>query len=455
MERVILLQTEGNPPSPGFTCVSRPKWRLLDLLKAMQELSEGYDNIFYFYADCPFLDAELTGRMIENHQRYFADYTFADGYPYGLSPEIIRPKMIAPIISLASSAGEQGEAVGRGSIFDIIKKDINAFDIETEISPVDLRMLRVTLAADSKRNFLLLQRVVQNLDSAGPAPVEAEAVCEVLQEKSEILRTLPAFFSIQIVKGCPQLCSYCPYPQFSLSSTGKKDEMPLSKFRSLVEKIEEFCEDAVINISLWGEPAYHSQIVELVRTVLDRDALRLIIETSGIGWDSEKLPRIAGLVNRSPDWVVSLDANTAEIYGRLRGPQFEEALRTLDILTTCFPGHVYPQAVRMKSNEEDLEGFYRQWKEKLGLVIIQKYDHFCGFLPELKVTDLSPLKRLPCWHLKRDLYVYMDGSVPLCREDIEGKYFLGNLFSDGLEEELSKIERKVKGGSVLPGPSET
>ena len=49
-------------------------------------------------------------------------------------------------------------------------------------------------------------------------------------------------------------------------------------------------------------------------------------------------------------------------------------------------------------------------------------------LPARKVSDLSPLTRRPCWHLKRDLSVLMDGAVPLCKECVRGEIVLGNAF---------------------------
>ncbi len=427
----LLLPEEGEAAGPdigGFTVIKQKDWTLKGFLTRIRELSEGCDNIFYFYADCPFLDSELTSRMFQNHRRYFADYTFADGYPYGLSPEIIKPKLLSALLTLL---GEKENAMPeRSSFFDLIKKDINAFDIETEISPEDLRLLRVSLSPDSKRNFLLLERLIKH---GPPDSFTADSICRRLLSNGEILRTLPSFFSIQIVEGCPQLCSYCPYPVFGTNSIGKKDEMPLEKFESILKAIEDMCEDGVINISLWGEPAYHSRIVDVVRAVLDRSALRIIIETSGIGWKKEILYDLAGRAGKAPDWIVSLDTLAPELYGKLRGPGFEEATQTADTLLDCFPGHVYIQAVRMKDNEEDMESFYRYWKKKTDQVIIQKYDHFCGLLPERKVTDLSPLKRFPCWHIKRDVNILIDGRVPICREDAAGKYPLGNVFEDSLE----------------------
>ncbi|HET6451800.1 MAG TPA: SPASM domain-containing protein, partial [Spirochaetia bacterium] len=76
--------------------------------------------------------------------------------------------------------------------------------------------------------------------------------------------------------------------------------------------------------------------------------------------------------------------------------------------------------------------FYRQWKTRTENVIIQKYDSFHGTLPDRTVADLSPLKRFPCWHLKRDMAILLDGSVPLCREDVHTSVRLGNAFHDEL-----------------------
>ncbi|MDX1697231.1 MAG: hypothetical protein R3308_03050, partial [Thiohalobacterales bacterium] len=77
----------------GFSVRRVEAGSLTGLLQALRSaVSESeYDNLFYFFADCPLLDPELSGRMLENHRKYYADYTFADGYPYGLSPEILKP----------------------------------------------------------------------------------------------------------------------------------------------------------------------------------------------------------------------------------------------------------------------------------------------------------------------------------------------------------------------------
>ena len=90
------------------------------------------------------------------------------------------------------------------------------------------------------------------------------------------------------------------------------------------------------------------------------------------------------------------------------------------------------RATRMQENAEDVERFYREWTERTEHVIVQKYDSFAGAVPDRRLVDISPVERMPCWHLRRDIAILLDGSVRMCREDLAGEYPLGNVFSDGV-----------------------
>ena len=271
-ETVVFLSKPADLPE-GARTVVRPSWSVPDLLAEMSTAAEGCDSVFYFFADCPFLDAALAARMHANHVKYWADYTFADGYPYGITPEILTRDTISRLRGMADAGG----APRRDTLFSILKKDINSFDIETEISPHDMRLMRLSLTADSERNFLLLSRIV-----AGGAR-DAEAACAFLLDKQESHRTLPTFFPIQIVERCPQACSYCPYPLVGGNILGKNGFMPVDVFSRLVRRIADFAGDAVIDISLWGEPSLHPRIFDIIASALDVAGIDLVIETSGIG----------------------------------------------------------------------------------------------------------------------------------------------------------------------------
>jgi spiro-SPASM protein len=113
-------------------------------------------------------------------------------------------------------------------------------------------------------------------------------------------------------------------------------------------------------------------------------------------------------------------------------------------LLSLFPKDLYVQAVRVKDAEDDIEVFYRSWKEAGACVIIQKYDDFCGLLPKLQASELSPVQRRSCWHLIRDMAVLLDGQVPRCREcigaDRLNAFSLGNAYTDSLETLWSRGE---------------
>ena len=443
----LFFGIEGQcPPLPaGVQSVSRPSWTKKSLLEEISRASAGYDLVYFAWADCPLLDPALAGALAERHTRYAAEYSYADGWPYGFAPELLSP---AAAGILAAIIGDDDGAVERDALFSVIQKDINAFDIETEISPVDLRQYRLSLTTDSKRNRLLVSAFTE----AGCT--SASQAAGLIAEKPELLRTLPAFFNIQVSAACPQSCSLCPWPAHGTEG----GFMPPDAFAALLDKIAAFAGDGVISLSLWGEAALHPEKIALIQAVLARPVLALLIETSGIGWKAEELQALAEAASRaaprenrqSPlSWIVSLDAHDGERYREVRGPGFAEARACAKKLFELFPRDTFVQALRVNGFEDDIEHFYRAWKgEELppgagkkdgGHIIIQKYDDFAGALPRLQASDLSPVKRRPCWHIQRDMNILLDGTVPCCREDLGAlkgkgdKPLWGNAFTEELD----------------------
>jgi spiro-SPASM protein len=442
-EKTVLLVTEGtklpdSAPGRPFSVAARPEWTVSELCRVLSSEAAGFDFAYYGWADSPFLDPALAGKLAERHVRYGAEYSYADGWPLGLGPELIGS---APAGILFKIAGDEGKGpVSRETLFSVLQKDINSFDIETEISSVDLRCHRLSLAADSKRNLLLLTRFAE-AGCAGAADAE-----RIIAGHPEFLRTLPAFFPVQVSGPCPAAalrgkigaCPLCPYPLFGARGgtvADRKDFLAPGDFETILDKIESFAGDGVIDLSLWGELSLHPRRDELIRAVLERPALSLVIESSGLGWAAAETyaawaaaapKRRNGLPPLS--WIISL--NGKDLPAGTDLPPSVESVFFAKALAAAFPREpgtdacVYIQAVRTAGAEDEIEKFYRAWKaygaDHPGLgIIIQKYDSFCGFLPGRQAVDLSPVERRPCWHLMRDFPILIDGTVPACREDPE------------------------------------
>ncbi len=412
------------PGDPPVTVVHPRDASLPAFLEALDTLSNDSDAILLAPADGPFWDPALGRRLLEVHRKYVAEYTFADGFPEGLAPEVVSRDILPALLELARRYPDVTE---RHTLFDIVQKDINAFDVETELSAEDMRMLRIRLRCDTRRNRLLCDLLAGDFD---PQQVDADGVVMHLQNHQHYLRTLPAFLTVQVTTAVSQKPFYLPEP---FPFEGENREMSPGDFESLASAFSRFAPDSVIHLSSWGEIACHGAVSALLDTTNRLDCRRFWVETSGVGWKAEVVEAITAGRYPKVTWIVCLDAYSEEVYRRVRGDGFAEAVAFASALLEKLPGSVYLQSTRMEENEEDLESFYREWKKVTPNVIIQKYDHFSGRLPDRRVVDNAPVVRLPCRHLKRDMSVLVDGSVPLCREDLSLDHRLGNALTEPME----------------------
>ncbi|HAK44957.1 MAG TPA: hypothetical protein DCO79_03420, partial [Spirochaeta sp.] len=282
-DKAVILTPDGDAgPFEGFRQLRIENSSPSGLIEALGELSEGFENIFYYAADCPLVDVQLAEKMYANHIKYFCEYTFADGYPIGLSVEIVKTSILTMLSHLAESV-EGG--IERNTVFSLIEKDINAFEIETEISPDDQRLLRVALYPDTRRNYIQLRSITDALKraSADSGKSSSELILDTIRSNGGLLRSLPIFFEFETTTSHPQKLTYMP-ENGGISASGT-DEMQIEQFKTALEKISAFSDDAVISLSVRNEPSIHSQAADFAEAVLAYERFSLLIETSGLGWE--------------------------------------------------------------------------------------------------------------------------------------------------------------------------
>lgn len=420
--RIVEIFPEGQELTLGFERIQSTDSTLESFWKSVVEIGPVHGEVLLIQGDQPLLDLPMLHKMADLHQKYYAEYTFADAWPVGLSGEIIRGSVLSSLTALAVNRKENPDGA---SLFSMIQKDINQFDLETLVAPVDFRPWRLDFSLKNLEGWMLADTFrksgAKNSDDLG----------SWIQEYEKDLRIIPAYIQIQVSQQCPQHCSYCPYPEIYNPVTDKGKNMTFQEFSSLLEKITAINPEAVISLSPWGEPALNPEIYSMIQAVGTIGSLKLLIETSGIGWDREKLEPL--LNSQSIQWIISLDSLDPDLYKTLRGKGQEQALSFIEFLEEKQSEDIYVQIVRMKENEMELERIFPQFQNRKANLIVQKYDFFNGRLPQKKITDLSPVKRFPCWHNKRDLVILVDGRVPLCHEDLSSTMPLGNALKEDLQ----------------------
>jgi len=393
-----------------------------ELITTLQTIFSGkIGTLIYSWYDYPFLSVELTRLLLHLHKEQYCEYTFADGYPDGMTPEVIELSTLSMLHSLSTDT-----LISRKPLFDIISKDINVFDVETEVSDFDYRMLRCHLSTHQKRDFQLCERLVHK------GATNDTKLLALLRKERQLLRTLPSYAQIQITDTHPAPAYYEPKGLYVKDNT-VHNWMALENFTQLLRNLVQFSPDIVIELGYRGEPALHPQWEEMF-DVLRKEKMHIYVQSSGIGWQEN---HIESILEQSPDnifFIFSIDAINPEVYQKIRLHSIEEALSTVERFLSVYPDQVYVQLTRLQDFEHEVDAFYHYWKEKTNNIIIQKHNNFCNAITSQKVVDLSPLNRFPCWQLERDITVLLDGTVPLCAQDYETKFVQGNVFKQSLQE---------------------
>lgn len=178
--------------------------------KMYEKASESTSStIIFSYLDCPFLNEDLTRKLLQTHDKFKAEYTFADGYPYGFAPEILDCGTCGILAELAKKTyiAEGQKTVRRDGIFSFIKTDINSFDVQTLISDTDWRLYRFSFCTDKKENFLACRELYKNFTTCK----NVEELSLFASKNPQILKTVPSFYEIQICDKSTGRSLYSPY----------------------------------------------------------------------------------------------------------------------------------------------------------------------------------------------------------------------------------------------------
>jgi len=265
----------------------------------------------------------------------------------------------------------------------------------------------------------------------------------LIESNPEVLFAGPSYVELEITGACSLDCIFC-YRKSLKKQHGSMDRSTLVK---ILVGMREFALPYTLCFGGSGEPLDHPEFYAFMDIAVSEKLVeQIVIETSGIKADMNFKSYVEKPENSKIKVIVNNNAMDNRSYSRFHGGDcYTQVFNNIISLSELNRDgdRVYVQV--MKINETDefetegdtktyLDRFYDFWEKNSVPIILQKQNVYLGRITDRRYSDLSPIKRVPCWHLQRDIYVLSDGTVAFCKQDIDGEKSHGNIASMTLQQ---------------------
>ncbi len=380
----------------------------------------------------PLLDTALTQKLFHIHTEYRADITYGENLPPGIAPHIVSRDFLESLEIMEASDAE----VAAAGLRAFVEKNINQFHAEVHYEEPDLRVLRLDFSLATRRSLVKTAALLPHIDlSQGYAALKS-----AIEAHPETLVTFPSYIEMEFVSTAEHISYFSPLKVIPQA----RHLLSAAHFEKVVSYIAEGLGDTSVCASGLGEPLEHPDAVAYLTRLIEHPQVRYVfIETNGVHLDRlwplathaqvQKLRVIVMLnsLERYTDYsgapLITLDrvkANLKSFTGAL-----DAAGRNPHEL-------VYLQAFKVVENETEIDSLYALAEDLGASFLLQKYNRYAGLLPERRVSDMTPLERYSCWHLRRDLFIRANGDIAFCKQTIDQSKnsARGNLDKDALSD---------------------
>ena len=415
-----------------------------NLLSHLYEITSGYDAVVLAYVDSPFYCLKENKKLLNDFTQYRGDYGFADNHPKGVVMEILRREAL-PVMENVRQ--QKNILITRDVFHEIAFKDVNMFDLENLYAEVSLRTFRLSFFRDNQQDAHTIDTLQALLkEKKYNQSFFFNDLAHLIKDNREKLKTIPKFFEVEIASGCYQACSFCPQPKLGLN----EEFMNLKNYQKILKNLKSLTHNPIISFTGLGEAVKNPQWLDIVKHTLN-EGVECLLETSLSGLNDNVRDQIINLANDKLIVIISIDAIDEDLYKQLR-PQkesfaekkFTAILEEIENVLLKRPKNTYVQLIKMNENFENIVAFHKYFSKYTDNIIIQKYNHYRGFLPERRLNPMQPFETIDCWHLKRDVVIKVNGDVPVCRQDLKKEHLLGNMLSDSIEQVVDRGKKYFK-----------
>lgn len=397
-----------------------------DYLNRIYKESENYENIIYIPCNMPLFSVEETIKLTKIHEENIAYFSYGENYPVGIVPFIIRRNSFEKLFNMIKNKDIK---ISENAIRDIVFIDPNFFEIEILVSEYDMRYYRLYLFADSKRNSILISKLIDYK--------RCEDIAKAVKENPIIRRTLPAYIEIDI-NNRQNVINKNLFSCESLRKELFKEEKntTFGDFKNMFDKLCDFCGDFHLSIGSFYEPLINKDIFEILDYASKNKNVNIYLETNALLLDNDKAKKLIDLQNERNNLfaIIHLDAVDENIYNKIyENGDIKTILSNIDYYLIREPKNAYLQITKQKSNFDYLASYYKYFEKYKAEIIMQKYYTYRGIIEDNRVGDMSPLIKTGCWHLARDLFIDSYGDIYICRFDINKEKKISSIYEDDLE----------------------
>ncbi len=365
------------------------------------------DNIIRIYADAPFTDFSLVKEMLEIHTKYVAEYTYSENVPSGFCCDIVS----SVLVNSFPAENPEKKAL---PIEKVIKDNINQFDVELFYKEPDIRQKRLSFRTQDKRE----RKVCENIYLNQKKIPDYSEILGIIDSNPEVLYIAPSYVELQINQKSNSAPLYA-HPFLNTIDSA----MGLSTIKKFIEDMRFF--EIPYNVSLtFGDPLLHPDIYSILKLLVSEELIEtLIIETEAASNDMNFISFLEEADTEKLRIIISCNGYNEESYKQIHGTdKFDTVYGNILKIKDIIADHIYLEIKKINETEPFLDKYYDFWEKEDVQLILQKQNTYIGAVEDRKYYDLTPLKRIPCWHLQRDLYILPDGTAAFCKQDVEGKF---------------------------------
>lgn len=249
-------------------------------------------------------------------------------------------------------------------------------------------------------------------------------------------------YNLESTNICPMDCKMCPRRHM------KRDlgYMKFLLFKKIIAQTKGYTK--ILWLDHFGDPLFNPQLRKMV-SYAKSIGIETRISTNPTSLSSKK---VKGLLDTGIDRIlISLDGTNQDTYRSLRGENanYDQAVNNINRLVELKlqsrrdKPFLEISMIRMKETEAEIEEFRKRWNI-LGInkVLIKQFKTWDGSDSEIiKLAEKAQLSdaykgsfEYPCLRPWFIITILWDGRVVPCCYDYDGKYIIGDLNSESLEE---------------------